>query len=74
MSTIARLPSAAPTVVGDPSATRTVYIAVVLLIMLGIALATLVGWLWSRTRAELELFAPLEEMETRSWRKQDPAA
>ena len=74
VSTIARLPSAAPTVVGDPSATRTVYIAVVLLIMLGIALATLVGWLWSRTRAELELFAPLEEMETRSWRKQDPAA
>ena len=35
VSTIARLPSAAPTVVGDPSATRTVYIAVVLLIMLG---------------------------------------
>jgi hypothetical protein len=60
--------------VGDPSATRTVYVTVVLLAALGVALVVLAWWLWSRTRPEPELLAPLEEMETRAWRKQDPAA
>jgi len=59
--------------VGDPSATRTVYITIGLLVALGVALAVLAVWLWRRTRPEPQLFAPLEEMETRSWRKQDPA-
>jgi hypothetical protein len=60
--------------VGDPSATRTVYVTVVLLIALSVALAALALWLARRTRPEPQLLAPLEEMETRTWRKQDPAA
>ena len=60
--------------VGDPSATRTVYVTVVLLIALGVALVALTVWLVRRTRPDPQLLAPLEEMETRAWRKQDPAA
>ncbi len=59
--------------VGDPSATRTVYISVIVLLVLGVALAALAVWLWRRTRPEPQLLAPLEEMDTRAWRKQDPA-
>ena len=59
--------------VGDPSATRTVYITVVALLVLGVALVALAVWLWRRTRPELQLLAPLEQMDTRAWRKQDPA-
>jgi hypothetical protein len=60
--------------VGDPDATRTVYIAVVLLVILGLVLAALAVWVLRRTRPEPELLAPLETMETRGWRKLDPAA
>ena len=59
--------------VGDPSATRTVYITVAVLVVLGVAMVVLAIWLLRRTRPELQLFAPLEEMDTRSWRRQDPA-
>lgn len=55
--------------VGDPSATRTVYLTTVLLVLLGLALAALAWWLVRRTRPEPELFAPLEQMESRAWRK-----
>jgi hypothetical protein len=60
--------------IGDPSATRTVYVTVVLLVVLAVALAALAIWLARRTRPERQLLAPLEEMNTRAWRKQDPAA
>ncbi len=60
--------------VGDPSATRTVYITVVTLAALGVLLAGLAIWVLRRTRPEPELLAPLETMDTRSWRKLDPAA
>lgn len=59
--------------VGDPSATRTVYTAVVVLVVLGVVLAALAGWILRRTRPEPELLAPLEEMDTRRWRRLDPA-
>ena len=45
----------------------------VALIALGIGLGALALWLVRRTRPEPQLLAPLEEMETRAWRKQDPA-
>ncbi len=57
--------------VGDPSATRTVYLTTVALVLLGIGLAVLAWWLFRRTKPEPELFAPLEQMETRPWRKGD---
>ena len=60
--------------VGDPGATRTVYATIVLLVVLGLALAALAIWVFRRTRPEPELLAPLETMETRRWRKLDPAA
>jgi hypothetical protein len=60
--------------VGDPSATRTVYVTTILLVVLALALAALAVWLYRRTRPEPELFAPLEVMETRSWRKMDGEA
>lgn len=59
--------------VGDPAATRTVYLTTIALVLLGIGLGVLAWWLFRRTRPEPELFAPLEEMETRSWRKLGPA-
>ncbi len=60
--------------VGDPSATRTVYLTVVLLAALGVLLAGLAIWVLRRTKPEPELLSPLETMDTRSWRKLDPAA
>lgn len=60
--------------VGDPEATRTVYTTIVILALLGVALAALAIWVFRRTRPEPELLAPLETMETRGWRKLDPAA
>ncbi|MFT6290931.1 MAG: hypothetical protein ACJAR2_001523 [Ilumatobacter sp.] len=60
--------------VGDPDATRIVYITVVVLAIIGVALVALVVWIISRTRPESQLFAPLETMATRGWRRQDPAA
>jgi len=67
-----QLPASAS--VGDPSATRTVYVTVVLLVVLAVAFAALAVWLVRRTRPEPQLLAPLERMETRAWRRQDPAA
>lgn len=58
--------------VGDPSATRTVYVTTIALVVLGVALAVLAFWLLRQTRPEPELLAPLEEMETRAWRNMDP--
>ncbi len=46
----------------------------IVLVALGVALGSLALWLVRRTRPEPQLLAPLEEMETRAWRKQDPAA
>lgn len=72
VSAVLLFPITSPAVaVGDPSATRTVYLTTIALVLLGIALAVLAWWLVRRTRPEPELFAPLEQMETRSWRKLD---
>lgn len=60
--------------VGDPEATRTVYASVVILALLGVVLVVLAVWVFKRTRPEPELLAPLETMNTRGWRKLDPAA
>ena len=60
--------------VGDPDATRTVYTTIVILALLGVALLALAVWVFRRTRPESELLAPLETMQTREWRKLDPAA
>lgn len=64
---------AALAAVGDPTATRTVYITVVILAGLGVAMAGLAVWVFRRTRPEPELLAPLETMESRNWRRLDPA-
>lgn len=50
------------------------YTTVVLLGLLGVVLLVLAVWVWRRTRPEPELLAPLETMQTRGWRKLDPAA
>lgn len=72
VSTVVHFPSLSPALaVGDPAATRTVYLTTIALVLLGIGLALLAGWLVRRTRPEPELFAPLEQMESRSWRKLD---
>ncbi|MGB3735866.1 MAG: hypothetical protein WA964_12970 [Ilumatobacter sp.] len=60
--------------VGDPEATRTVYTTIVVLVVLGVVLAALAFWVLRRTRPEPELLAPLETMQTRGWRRLDPAA
>lgn len=60
--------------IGDPDATRTVYITIAVFVLLGSALVALVVWLIRRTRPEAQLLAPLETMATRGWRGQDPAA
>lgn len=65
--------AAVRTVVGDPDATRTVYTTVVVLAVLGVLLVALAVWLHRRTRPDRELLAPLEEMQTRRWRRRDPA-
>jgi len=77
VSTVVPLPLKSATAlpaVGDPAATRTVYAATVVLLLLAIALAVLAVWLFRRTRPEPALFAPLEEMDTRSFRRADPDA
>jgi hypothetical protein len=53
--------------------TRTVYAVVVALGVVGVALAVLAIWLIRQTRPERELLAPLERMNDRAWRKQEPA-
>jgi|GEM_PF-3069492 len=58
--------------VGDPSATRTVYITIVALLIIGVLFVVLGIWLFRRTRPEPSLLAPLEQMDQRSWRQQDP--
>lgn len=71
---VSRPAVAAVTAVGDLAATRIVYTSVVALVLLGIVLAALAVWVTRRTQPDLELFAPLETMQTRGWRKLDPAA
>lgn len=63
----------ATTAVGDPSATRTVYGIVVALVVLGVACIVVLVWLVRATRPDPELLAPLEVMDTRRWRRLDPA-
>jgi hypothetical protein len=53
--------------------TRTVYAVVAALIVIGVALVILAIWLVKQTRPERELLAPLERMNDRAWRKQEPA-
>lgn len=72
-SSLPRLPTAVASV-GDPAATRTVYTTVIILVVLGFVLAAVAVWVLRRTRPEPELLAPLETMDTRGWRKLDPAA
>ncbi len=57
----------------DVQATRTVYAVVVALGVIGVALVILAIWLVRQTRPERELLSPLERMNDRSWRKQEPA-
>jgi hypothetical protein len=59
--------------VGDASATRTVYAVVGALGVIGVALVVLAIWLIKQTKPDRELLAPLERMNDRSWRKQEPA-
>lgn len=59
--------------VGDPEATRTVYVTIAILVALGVMLLALAVWVFRRTRPDLELLAPLETMDTRAWHKLDPA-
>jgi hypothetical protein len=59
--------------VGDPSSTRTVYAVIIALGCVGLALLILGIWLMKQTKPDLELLAPLERMDDRSWRRQDPA-
>jgi hypothetical protein len=58
---------------GDTSATRTVYGMVILLGAIGVALVVLAIWLIKQTKPEPQLLAPLERMDDRAWRKQEPA-
>ena len=58
---------------GDASATRTVYGVVIALGVIGLALLVLAFWLIKQTRPEPELLAPLERMDDRAWRQQEPA-
>lgn len=59
---------------GDPSASRTVYGAVVVLALIGVAFIILAVWLYKSTRVDLSLLAPLETMSDRKWRRLDPAS
>ena len=59
---------------GDSSATRTVYGVVIALGVIGLALVVLAIWLIKQTKPEPQLLAPLERMDDRAWRKQEPAA
>jgi hypothetical protein len=57
----------------DVPETRTVYAVVAALVAIGVALVILAIWLVGQTRPERELLAPLERMNDRAWRKQEPA-
>jgi hypothetical protein len=59
--------------VGDPGSTRIVYLTVVALLLLGLVFLVLGMWLFRRTRPDPELLLPLEQMDSRSWRRRDPA-
>ena len=67
------LPAAADEV-GDPAASRTVYVVVVVLAVIGVALIAVTVWLVRSTRPDLALLAPLERMATRRWSRLDPQA
>ena len=58
--------------IGDTAATTTVYVTVVVLTLVGVAFVVLAVWLVRSTRPEPELFAPLELMDDRRWRRLDP--
>lgn len=58
---------------GDASETRTVYVVVAALGLIGVALIVLAIWVIKQTRPDPELLAPLERMQDRSWRTQEPA-
>lgn len=58
---------------GDTSATRTVYGVIIALGVIGLALLVLAIWLIKQTKPEPQLLAPLERMDDRAWRKQEPA-
>ena len=60
--------------IGDPDGTRTVTSIIVLLVALGLGLAMVAVWLRRMTRPDPELFAPLEVMGERKWRRADPVA
>lgn len=53
--------------VGDDASTRTVYVVVVALVVIGVVLVGLAIWLWRSTRPDPELLAPLELMDRRTW-------
>jgi hypothetical protein len=65
--------NAALVAAGDSSATRTVYGVVIALGVIGVALLVLTIWLFRQTKPEPQLLAPLERMDDRAWRKQEPA-
>jgi hypothetical protein len=65
--------NAALVAAGDSSATRTVYGVVIALGVIGVALLVLTIWLFKQTKPEPQLLAPLERMDDRAWRKQEPA-
>lgn len=58
--------------VGDPEASRTVYLTVVGLAVVAVALVAVGVWLIRQTRVDPELLAPLEEIDSRRWRRTDP--
>lgn len=53
--------------------TRTVYVVVAALGVIGVVLVILAIWLIKQTRPDPQLLAPLERMNDRAWRKQEPA-
>lgn len=57
---------------GDASSTRTVYMTIVALVVIGVLLLVVAIWLFKQTKPEPELLAPLERMDDRSWRRQNP--
>jgi hypothetical protein len=59
---------------GDVQSTRIVYAMVIGLAVIGILFVLLGIWVIRQTRVDLEVFAPLERMGDREWRKSDPAS
>lgn len=64
--------SAIATAVGDPGRTRIVQGAIVVLVLVGLALAFTAVWLFRVTRPDHPVLVPLELMGQRSWRRADP--